>query len=248
MGALTQDLPKGMLSLGNKTLIELQIEVLKQVGLDDIVIVTGYQAEKIMYGEVRYCQNPNYATTNMVESLLCARKEMIDDLLVAYSDIIYTPELATAVISSGHDIGVAVDQAWRDYWMLRYGSTETDLESLSVSPEGMITEIGRPLESSEGLQYRYIGLLRFSRAGVAELLDLYDRRRQEGTCWKQSGNSFANGYMTDLLDGAIASGLTVRPVIASGGWLEFDTVQDYERSMAMLQSGWLGSFSMSVFK
>ena len=228
MGSLTQDLPKGMLSLDGKTLIERQLEVLHASGLNDIVFITGYQAEKITYSGVRYCHNPRYASTNMVETLMCARHEMTDDILVAYSDIIYSPALAQAVASSNHDIGVAVDAGWRDYWTLRYGTTETDLESLSISQEGLITEIGKPVETSEGLAYRYIGLLKFSRRGIQQLLSIYDRKQAEDSCWSQSGNPFVKGYMTDLLHEAIVSGLPVQPIISRGGWLEFDTEEDYE--------------------
>lgn len=236
MGSLTHDLPKGMLSIGGKTLIERQLEVLRGAGLNDIVIITGYQAEKITYSGVRYCHNPRFATTNMVETLMCARHEMTDDIMVVYSDIIYSAELAQAVASSSHDIGVAVDQAWREYWTLRYGTTETDLESLSISESGLITDIGRPVETSDRLAYRYIGLLKFSRNGVRQLLSIYDSKQAKDSCWSQSGNPFDKGYMTDLLHEAIVSGLAVRPIVTRGGWLEFDTEQDYECCTSLNQS------------
>jgi L-glutamine-phosphate cytidylyltransferase len=236
MGTLTEDLPKGMLSINGRTLIERQLEALRNAGLNDIVIVTGYQAEKIGYAGIRYCHNPEYATTNMIESLLCARSEMTDDIMVAYSDIIYTSELAHTVASSSCDIGVAVDEAWRDYWLARYDTTETDLESLSVSENGLITEIGKPVERSEGLLYRYIGLLKFSRQGLHDLLAIYDRKKAERSCWSQSGNVFEKGYMTDLMNEAIVSGLPVSPIITSGGWLEFDTEQDYARGCTLLNA------------
>jgi len=241
MGSLTQDLPKGMLPVGDKTLIQRQLEVLRQSGLVDIVIVTGYQAEKITYDGVKYRHNQHYATTNMVETLLCARDEMTDDILVAYSDIVYTADLVQAVAASPHDIAVAVDEAWRKYWMLRYDTTETDLESLSVSENGVITDIGRPVETSEGLHYRYIGLLKFTRQGIRDLLAIYDRKQAERSCWSQSGNVFEKGYMTDLLHTAIVSGLQVWPVVSRGGWLEFDTEKDYERCKGLVDSGDLSS-------
>ncbi len=236
MGSLTQGQPKGMLSIGGKTLIERQLEALRAVGLNDIVIVTGYQAEKINYSGVRYCQNPSFASTNMVETLLCARQEMTADVVVAYSDIIYSSALAQAVASSCHDIGVAVDADWREYWTLRYGTTETDLESLVVSESGLITEIGRPVETSVGLAYRYIGLLKFSRNGIQQLLSIYDSKRAVDSCWSQSGNTFEKGYMTDLLHEAIVSDIPVLPIITRGGWLEFDTEGDYTTGLNLLQN------------
>ena len=227
MGALTEDLPKGMLTIAGKTLIERQLEQLRASGLDDIIIVTGYQAEKINYRGVRYYHNPDYASTNMVETLMCAREEMDAEVMVAYSDIIYSQKLAQLVCSSPCAIGVAVDTAWRDYWIQRYGSTETDLESLVVSPQRLITEIGRPVDSSVGLDYRYIGLLKFSASGIKDVLKVYDAKKRCQSPWQQSGNPFAKGYMTDLLNESIEAGLPVHPIVSEGGWLEFDTAEDY---------------------
>lgn len=228
MGALTEELPKGMLAVNGKTIIERQLDTLRGIGLDDIVIVTGYQAKKISYGGVRYCHNPRFASTNMVETLMCARKEMTDDILVAYSDIIYSGVLAKTVAFSGHDIGVAVDEAWRDYWILRYGTTETDLESLTVSEENIITDIGQPVTSSTGLNHRYIGLLKFSRQGIQDMLKIYDKKRSDNSSWLQSGNPFEKGYMTDLLNEMIVRGVPVHPVVTRRGWFEIDTAEDYE--------------------
>jgi L-glutamine-phosphate cytidylyltransferase len=228
MGTLTESLPKGMLVVAGKTLIERQIEVLRRIGITEIVIVTGYKAEKIQYRGIRYYHNDRYADTNMVETLMCAREEMTEDILVAYSDIIYSPELASMVAAGSHQIGVAVDEAWRDYWQLRYGTTETDLESLTVAENGLITDIGRPVESSEGLAYRYIGLLKFSLQGIRNLVNIYNDKKNEGACWRQSGKPFEKGYMTDLLNEAIDSGLPVHPVVTRRGWFELDTAADYE--------------------
>lgn len=226
MGKLTEDLPKGMLPFEGKTLIERQVEVLRSVGVNEIIIVTGYRAERISYAGVRYFHNPEYGSTNMVETLLCARDAMDGALVVAYSDILYSRRLAELVVSSEFDIGVAADTAWRDYWLLRYGTTETDLESFAVSPAGVVTEIGRPVDSSVGLDYRYIGLLKFSASSIADILRVYDAKKREGAAWRQSGNSFEKGYMTDLLDEAMVTGLPVRPITVAGGWLEFDTSGD----------------------
>ena len=50
----TENLPKGMLSFGGKTLIERQIEIYRSCGIDKIIIVKGYAADKIQYPDVKY--------------------------------------------------------------------------------------------------------------------------------------------------------------------------------------------------
>lgn len=236
MGALTENLPKGMLNVNGKTVIERQLEVLREIGVNDIIVVTGFQAEKIAYKGVRYYHNSLFATTNMVESLMCARAELTEDVIVAYADIVYSKDLAKAVASSPYDIGVAVDEAWRDYWMLRYGTTETDLESLSVSKDAMITDIGRPLDSSTGVNYRYIGLLKFSKRGLDNIFSVYDKRKASRSLWPQSGKPFEKGYMTDILHESIVSRFPVQAIVVKQGWVEFDTVEDYEVGLRCLSN------------
>lgn len=236
MGKYTENLPKGMLSFNGKPLIEWQISQLRRAGISDIIIITGYMREKINYPGVTYFHNEEYSKTNMIETLLCAREILNSDLLVCYSDIIYTGALLRLAIASRSDVGVSVDSAWRGYWLQRYGSTETDLESLVVK-NGKITEIGQPVSSSAGINYRYIGLNKFSAAGIGEALRLYDEKKAKNESWLQSRKTFKNGYMTDLLHELIQRGVEVQPIVTSGGWLEFDTCQDYDVTCELLKSG-----------
>lgn len=228
MGRYTEALPKGMLLFRGRTLLEWQLAALRCAGIGEIVLVTGYRAEKINFPGVSYLHNAQYAETNMLETLMCARDCFNTDILVAYSDILYSPALASQVMHSAADIGVAVDADWRELWMNRYGTTETDLESLEVSADNKITGLGRPLSSSEGVLYRYIGLLKFSQKGLAKMLSVYDAKKRINGSWTQSGNPMVQGYMTDLLHELILDGNAVIPVVTKGGWYEFDTETDYE--------------------
>lgn len=226
MGKYTENLPKGMLNVNGKTLIQHQIETLRNAGISNIAIVTGYEHTKINYSDITYYHNPKFDTTNMVESLMSA-KEFItdDDILICYSDILYTEALVRKCISSNYDIGVAVDSDWKNLWQLRYGKVDFDLESLSVE-NGNIIELGKEVESSTNLDYRYIGLIKFSKLGINILIDTYNSRI--GKSWKQSGKSFKQGYMTDILSQIIDNGNEIKAIVTKGNWLEFDTAEDYE--------------------
>ena len=242
LGHYTRDLPKAMLTFNGKPLIEWQIQALKRAGLEDIVIVTGYRREKINYSGIRYYHNAEYATTNMVESLLCARPELEGDVLVAYADILYTPHLVQKTLHAAGEVTVAVDEAWREYWLMRYGTTEIDLENLILSEDGTVAELGKAAYSSRNIRYRYIGLIKFSEKGIERVLELYDRKQAAGENWQQSGKPFRQGYMTDLLNELIQDRVEVRPVVTQGGWIEFDTVDDYEKACEMVQTGAINRF------
>ena len=75
----TQDLPKGMLSFMGKTVIERQIEMFRKCGINDIIVIRGFAADKIQYEGIKYYMNEDFANTNMVESLMCAKEEFNDD-------------------------------------------------------------------------------------------------------------------------------------------------------------------------
>ncbi len=226
MGKYTENLPKGMLNFKGKTLIERQIEALRSAGINDIAIVTGYEASKINYENVRYFHNTKFDITNMVESLMCA-KDFIQnsDVLICYSDILYTKELVKKCIDFKGNVGVTVDEDWKKLWKLRYGKVDFDLESLTVK-DGKITELGKEIETSENLNYRYVGLIRFSPKGIDKLFEIYNSRK--GKTWPQSGKNFEQGYMTDILCEIINSGYDICAIITKGNWLEFDTEKDYE--------------------
>jgi len=173
---------------------------------------------------------------------MCARSELTTETLVTYGDLLYEERLVREAVESPHDVAVVVDRDWRSYWEFRYGSTEEDLESLSLSADGRIGDIGRSLDSSEGLQYRYVGLVKFSLAGLRAAMRLYDRKSELSERWVQSRQPFPGGCMTDLLHELAAGGAEVRPVEVEGGWLEFDTPEDYERALELDRRGGLIRF------
>ena len=62
----TKNLPKGMLSFMGKTIIERQVEMYWKFGIDKIMIVRGFAADKINYDGVTYYTNKNYANTHIL--------------------------------------------------------------------------------------------------------------------------------------------------------------------------------------
>ena len=174
----TKDLPKCMLNFNGKTLIERQVETLRACGINEIVIVTGYMGNKIKIKNIKYYHNANYANTNMVASLLCAEKEFDDDVLVCYGDIIYEKRIAKQVIEAPVDIGVAVDIDYLKYWKARLGNWQKDIESFVIGKDGSIAEIGVPNCSLEEAKFRYVGLIKFSKKGIAILKKLYNKNRK----------------------------------------------------------------------
>lgn len=240
----TQDLPKGMLEFMGKTVIQRQIELYRKCGIKDIIVVRGFAGEKITYEGVKYYTNEDYASTNMVESLLAAKAEFDDDLLLSYSDIVFGEEMLRGMMAAPGDFLCAVDTRWQEYWQARYGRVDFDTESLAIDGAGNITSLGLENPPLEEIDARYVGLLRFSRRGLEVILDIMDKAHTlpADAPWQQSGKPVRKAYMTDLLQALIEAGEQVRAVPFRHGWVEFDTNEDYETACRWAQDGTLGRF------
>lgn len=240
----TQDLPKGMLFFMGKTVIERQIAMYRKCGIEDIIIVRGFAADKIRYDGVTYFTNEDYEKTNMVESFMTAKSEFDDDIIVSYSDILFEEQMLKGMIASKEDFAVAVDIDWQVYWEKRYGKVDFDTESLSIDDQNNITELGLENPKLDEIDARYVGLLKFSKAGLKYVEQVLNEayEKYQDKPWQQSGKTVRKAYMTDLLNAIIESGKAVKAERFRNGWIEFDTNEDYERACDWVEDGSIEHF------
>ena len=235
----TQDIPKGMLAFMGKTIIERQIELYRKCGINDIIVVKGFAADKIGYEGVTYYTNEKYAETNMVESLMTAKEEFNDDIIVSYSDVLFEEGMLRGMMEANAEFAVAVDKNWMPYWEKRYGKVDFDTESLSIDENGSITELGLESPKLEEIDARYVGVLKFSKTGLDKIMKLLLEayKEYEDKPWQQSGKTIRKAYMTDLLNALIVSGEKVKAISFQNGWIEFDTNEDYENACRWVEDG-----------
>lgn len=86
---LSYEKPKGLIEVKNEILIERQIKQIKEAGIDEIIIVTGYKAENFEYlknkYDVKLIHNPDYLTRNNNASIYAA-KNFIKNSYICSSD------------------------------------------------------------------------------------------------------------------------------------------------------------------
>ncbi|OFZ51326.1 MAG: hypothetical protein A3D92_06385, partial [Bacteroidetes bacterium RIFCSPHIGHO2_02_FULL_44_7] len=73
----TNDTPKCLLRVGGRRIIECVVDACEQAGIEDIVVVVGYQANKIkriLGDRVKYIMNNKYDSTNTMYSMWLTRK------------------------------------------------------------------------------------------------------------------------------------------------------------------------------
>ncbi|MBU5592521.1 CTP--phosphocholine cytidylyltransferase [Clostridium sp. MSJ-4] len=87
---LTNDRPKSLVEVLGEPMAERQIRFLKEKGIDDILVVTGYMAEKFEYLKDKYgiktIHNDKYDVYNNIYSMYIVR-EYLKDAYVTEADV-----------------------------------------------------------------------------------------------------------------------------------------------------------------
>jgi choline kinase len=232
----TENFPKCLTELAGRPLIEHQVTTLRGAGVRDIVIVTGYQADMLSLPGTRQVHNPDWAETNMVESLFSAVGEFGRDMLVCYGDIVYEPAVLAALLAAPHEISIVVDRRWRELWNKRFDDPLSDAESLRLNADGCITDIGGAVSDVDEIEAQYMGLMRFRKGGIDALTAARDNWKSTTRPWMDK-RPVRQAYMTDLLMEMILMGRAVHAVPVDGGWLEIDAAGDLEVAEAMVADG-----------
>lgn len=241
---LTENIPKCMVKLFGKPLLEWQLDIFHDCNIDDISVITGYKNEIINYPNIKYYNNPKFSITNMVETLFCARNELNDDIIISYGDIIFEKNILNKLLNSKYETSIIVDQDWKKYWQIRFSNIFADAESLQLN-DNIICDIGKKVTNLDKIHGQYIGLMKFSKKSIESLISFYDKIKKEsllGTNPLNANIPFEKSYMTDLLRGLIHEDHQLHAIFVQNGWLELDSVEDYELYSKMYKNKTLNEF------
>ena len=242
---LTNNTPKCLVNLFGKSLLQWQIETFRSCQIDDISVVTGYRSELINLPRLKIFQNKKFETTNMVESLFCASQELSEQTIVSYGDIIFEKKVLDKLIQSKADFSVIVDKNWKRYWEIRFDNPLFDAESLKIDTDDNITSIGQKTQKIDEIEGQYIGLMKFQNAGLEKIKKFYEKIKSQSTNNSNPINplvSFQQSFMTDFLQGLINDGCKLKAVEIENGWLELDTINDYNKYTELYSKNKLSEF------
>jgi len=222
---ITDDRPKPLVELAGTSLLERNVETLRTAGIEDQVVVTGYEAERIEELGYETVHNEDYDETEMVYSLFCAEAQFPEDgdLIISYGDIVYERSVVDALVTCDAPVCVVVDLAWRDLWERRFEDPLGDAETLQIE-SGSVVEIGERPDGYHEIDGQYTGLIKVRNDYVDRFVDEYESLDPESI------------HMTWFLQHLIDEGWRVAPVEIDGGWLEVDTIEDLETYQMLLDS------------
>ena len=207
---------KCLLKLGELTMIERQIFYLRQCGIQDIVIVVGFQAEQVRQvcgPGIQYVENPIYQETNSLYSLWLARHFFLDGFVVMNSDVLFHPQLLSDLLTARYEDALLVG--------FREQNTYGEEEMKVKTSRGQVLEISKQMDVDHA-DGENVGMVKFGAAGASILSDQLDAIVEEGGLRSWAPLAFLKFAK-------------IRPLHAIGTrgypWIEIDFPADYERAI-----------------
>lgn len=232
MRPLTDEQPKCLLKVGEKTLLERTIDAMINAGIYEFVVVTGYRDEmirefieanylttKVVYDQLHFMFVPNadYAHNNNIYSLwLAGKKVRGQEFLLMDSDILCDPE-TIRLMASQDGSALALN---------RHELGEEEMKVV-VDNDGHITAISKtcPIEKALG---ESVGIEKVS-AEYSEALfrELDQMIEQEG---------LIDVFYEQAFERLIPQGHTFRVVDTTDLFsYELDTPEDYKRAQELFK-------------
>ena len=223
----TQNIPKGMVKLFDKSLIEMQIDIFKKCGIDDTSRVRGYLAEKINFPSITYFKNENFSTTSGNESLYCA-KQKLDDTIICYSDLVFDISIIKKMIDFNGDMGIAVKSDWESRYVERTLHPISEADNVLFDESGKIIEIRKNIQKPNANIGEFLGVVRLSSKCSGLFLKRFSELKESHVGTFHGSPSLKQSIIPDMIQELIDLGTSVKPVMVSEKWVEIDTPEDLE--------------------
>lgn len=218
----TESTPKCLIPLQNKPFIEWQIDALSSVGVDEIIAVVGYSAQRVTsllnkrYGDrVSTVYNPFYEIADNLASCWIAREHFHDDFILMNGDTLFEPAIASELINTQHyPIVLASDQK----------DTYDDDDMKIITSNSQLHQVGKKLPA-ENVNGESIGMMRFNPEGAALFKAKLEAAMFDPTALKK-------WYLSLINELAQENQVGICP-IKSKEWTELDFVQDLEHAQKL---------------
>ena len=224
---LTYEIPKCLIEVGAKPILNHQLEALQSSGITDIIMVVGYYREAIMshvqsqFPDINFefVINHHYFETNTAYSLrLCNELVNGDPFVLMNADVLYPKEVLNRVIHSNHDTSLAVE-------IKPCGREEV---KVIEGDDNRLVAIGKELIEDNALG-EFIGVAKFSAEFSTAFGESLDRL-------------ITAGGTADYFEAAIHPLMSEYSVycedVSDLPCIEIDFIEDLEKAHELVKSDW----------
>ena len=233
---LTDEIPKTLLDIKGKTILERQVQLLRSVGIHDIAVVRGYKKHRIDYPDLQYFDNDAYEDSGSLVSLLSAVDYLDTDTIVLYGDILFESEILARLLESKADTTLVVDRGWKKrYQDSKEGhALQPELTTLAEGEE-TTRVVGIGMAESD-LSSEFIGLAKLSVNSLEILDNVYKNiylKNPEQTF--HSSSSLRQASLLDFVQELIEQHETINALEIWRSWIDIDTFEDYRNSWKLIE-------------
>ena len=232
LGQHTKDVPKALLDLNGKSILERQISLLREHGVNEIFVVIGYKREKHILKDIEYIFNPRYSETEQLASMMVARTKIFDDVLVIFGDIIFDSQILQQILASNDDIAIAIDLDWKKSYNERPDNPKSLADKVLINQKKILRISAKEtsLDIENQAVGEFLGIIKLSANGSRIIIKKYEELEKSYVGKFHDADSFKKAKLVDILQELIDSKIEIYPITISGKWCEIDTPEDLERA------------------
>lgn len=222
---LTDNTPKPLLKIKDKTILQMMVDNLLHTGIDRIAIVTGYRENQIKdfmaqtYPKlaVTYIRNELYDQTNTAYSLNLTKAFVGNGSFIKFdADVVFETGILKKLIDDPHDTCLCIDSN------INLATEEVKVET---EQKGKVVKVGKKLDPKISTG-ESIGIEKISGPAAKILFTELDNLLMDS---KNFGEYYDDSYTT-----LINKGVPFYAVNITGlKWVEIDTLEDMELAKEM---------------
>jgi len=208
--------PKCLVEVGGMSLLQRQIDSLRDANVKRIVVVVGFGADSIREecdSDIEFVENNQYAETSSLYSLWLARKHLTDGFVVLNSDVLFHPQLLTNLLESSRDDALLLSDTQ---------TTPLGDEEMKVKlKEDLVIDLSKHMDPLEA-DGENVGIVKFSAPGAQALVGYMDQLVASGAKKDWAPRAFREFALHHPLYALSTGGLP---------WIEIDFPEDYQRAV-----------------
>ncbi len=220
------DLPKGFIEIGGETLIGRSTRLLRERGIERIVICAGYRAEAYhalaaQHADIQVLENADFENTGSMASLAIALEVVDEDFLLLESDLFYD-EIALDRLLGMEERDV----------LLASGPTGATDEVWVEAKDGRLSGLSKERSEIGELFGELVGIVRVSREMGRKLSRAF-------VDWQRERGHGRMGYETDAIVRVAQTHPVQLCLIPELLWGEVDYESHYRRVRDEVHPAWL---------
>jgi L-glutamine-phosphate cytidylyltransferase len=226
---LTRNTPKCLLQIGNgSTIIEAQLDTLKNVGITKVSIITGYLTEQVEAKiknaegiEIDIIYNPFYEEYNNLYSLWMAKYRMDEEIITINGDDLFNEELLTLLMKKDEDIIMTISR-----------KDEYDDDDMKVIVyDNHVKRIGKDIPDKEA-NGESVGIIKYSKRGTNILKNKLEQMVKS--------QKYKESFYLEALQNLIEENIYINyQEVMLNMWQEMDFHADYELINKMINDKYM---------